>query len=191
MTSDVWAYTPKTNTWSAVASFPVATGGAACSSGADGYVYVFDERSGGSGKVYRYDPKANAWSTRSAIPTVRPAATVLGPDHRIYVVGAAGYGTTGPGLDIYDPPTNTWKVGATPPGKFFGVVTATIGADGLLYAVTGNTMVAYSFTRLSWTTVGPTPAGTGQITLGAGSLYYAGGYRGRFYITQSATWKFA
>jgi len=149
-TNAVARYNPANNTWTIVASMPLARSGAGF--GNDGKkFYVFGGREGkdittnGTDTVQIYDPSRNIWAIPS---TTLPQARVnLGKaiffDGEFYLVGGETFNGTGAvsgvysRVDVYNPTANSWRIGTALPTARQGVATALI--NGRLYAIGGGT----------------------------------------------------
>ena len=144
-TSRVARYDPATNSWTELAPMPAGRNHAAA--GTDGRkLYVFGGRGPGSGDsntvangfdtVQVYDPAINRW-TSSATPgsTIRPLPQARGgggkavfANGEFHVIGGETF--DGPGatpnrvyhrVDVYNPTTNTWRLGPSMPTARHGI----------------------------------------------------------------------
>ena len=154
---------------------------------------------GPSGDVDAYDPMSNTWTTRASLGVPREglAAVAIGP--RIYAVGGNQPGPPPASavatLEIYDPVSNTWSMGAPMAGgprQWLGG-----GAvNGLLYAVGGmdetgaflGRVEAYDPGTDTWTLKAPMTVprrffGVGVVN---GILYAVGGDNGSNLATVEA-----
>lgn len=187
------AYNIATNTWTARAAMPVAMQGMATALGNDGNIYSFAGRdmNGYRSECYRYNPTTNAWATIATMPVALWQAKALtAANGLIYVFGGWNYDINampGNNVQIYNPATNTWSVGAAMPAAVMGMAAA-MDAAGLMHTYGGNgpdpypvltSHYIYNPTTNSWTT-GPSLPNPGRGytsgTRGAdGYLYIVGG----------------
>lgn len=185
-------YDPSTNTWTAVTPIPmprVSSAGGAIG----GKLYLaggcFDTICDGPfSRLDIYDPATGTWQEGPAMPIAAggPGGSVI--DGKLYVVGGI-QGSVMPmasvmlsTLQIFDPATNSWTLGAPMPTPRAFVSTAVV--DGKLYALGGtdpnnqwNVVEAYDPLTNSWTTKAPLPgprshAGAGIID---GRIHVVGG----------------
>ena len=180
-------YDPATNTWSAGAPLPVATGNGAPGAVVKNILYVFGggtESEGVTSAVWAYNPETNSWSSKSPMPTARGCAGAAVENDIIYVIGGCGedpYDRLAT-VESYDPATDMWTeeapllVGKSQPNV--GLVGTTIVAAGgyMTYGETGDNE-GYDVTTNSWTSLTPDPMPrnggcTGVIN---GKLVVAGG----------------
>jgi hypothetical protein len=100
-TATVWRYSINGNSWSNMASMPIAVAGSAATLGPDGRIYVVGGTSGGlaSSAVQIYNPAANTWEISTPLPEAL-AAAALGVDSlgRLIVMG----GVDSNGNDVSD-----------------------------------------------------------------------------------------
>jgi N-acetylneuraminic acid mutarotase len=171
--TDVYAYTPSSDTWTTVAPMPAGRSLLAATTDADGRIYAI----GGSRYTFAaspqldvvetYSPASNTWTSVAPMPTARYGlAAALGSDGRVYAIGGCSDAVPGFALstvEAYTPSTNTWTTVApllTPRCA----LTAVSGPDGRIYAIGGaagpdqelNTVEAYSPDTNTWTEVTPT-----------------------------------
>ena len=171
--STVYAYAPSNNTWTTVASLPVALSDLGATTGPDGLIYaVGGEDSSGAAvdTAYAYSPIMNTWAQVADLPApVSDLAATTGPDGRIYAVG--GYSGVSPvsSAYAYTPGTNAWTQEAGLPSPLFSLA-ATMGPDGRIYAlggvnsgpnvvstVTAYTAMATTATEATTATIAPAP----------------------------------
>ncbi|WP_400192212.1 kelch repeat-containing protein [Hymenobacter sp. B81] len=191
--SSTEAYNIATGTWSSRASMPVAMQGPATALGLDGKIYSF---AGRDMSIYRtecfaYDPATDTWAAIAPMPAARWQARALtAPSGLIYVFGGWNFDlgvTPGNEVQIYNPATNSWTLGAPIPVALMGMGAA-IDAAGLmhLYGGIGENPYAprtshyiYNPATNSWTTGASLPAPARGYTSGVagsdGNLYVAGG----------------
>jgi len=134
-------YNPATNTWSSIASMPVGRNHTAASTDGTKF-YIFGGRSGGNtvangfNDVQIYNPATNTWTwSGSAGSTVAPLPQARGGmgkavfvSGEFYVIGgetSSGAGATPEHVynrvDIYNPTTNTWRLGSAMPTARHGI----------------------------------------------------------------------
>lgn len=139
--------------------------------------------------AFVYDPGSDAWSPIADAPVARQAAASAVIDGKYYVVNgwAAGADASPVAeMDIYDPNTGQWSIGAPNPvpaggGSAYAVL------DGSLYVVGGcidgacstptNAVQVYHPYSDSWTSAANYPRAISFASCGAidGRLYCAGG----------------
>jgi N-acetylneuraminic acid mutarotase len=174
-TTSVLRYSVSGNSWSNMASMPVAVAGSAATLGPDGNVYVAGGTSGGvsTDVVQVYNPAANSWSISTPLPQGLSLAA-MGVDslNRLIVVG----GVDDTGNDVADvwrsqqfglpdnPPAIT-QVPATN-GIYLAAYGSSITATGSppptysLVSGPAGLQVDYYTGAITWT-----PQGLGQIGL--------------------------
>jgi N-acetylneuraminic acid mutarotase len=159
-------YNPATNTWTSIAPMKQARNHAAAAT--DGAkLYVFGGRGPGSGDsntvangfdtVQIYDPATNTWvSSLDAGSTLAPLPQARGGmgkavyyNGKFYVLGGeteSGSGATANNVynrvDIYDPATNTWRLGPPMPTARHGIFPLEIG--GRIYVAGGGVQAGAS-----------------------------------------------
>ena len=136
-----------------------------------GMLYLVGE---GTDETLMYDVAAGAWSAGLAArphPGRAHSAEVL--DGGLFLVGGLQGGSEGK-LQIYDPATDSWSLGADLPWAGGSVQTAVI--DGLLYAaggIVGNLTVdscaVYDPAADAWTPLASMPSGKGRNHAAAGT----------------------
>ena len=146
--------------WRNGMTLPASIGEVACAE-VGGMLYAFGE---GDGRTFRFDVQNGTWSTGLA---QRPHP---GNHHgceawngRIYLIGGLTGASEGR-VQIYDPVTNVWTIGAQMPWAGGSVVTALI--DDRIYAgggIVGSTTVSnfavYDPAANTWTSLGALPLG--------------------------------
>lgn len=169
-TNQVAKYNPATNTWTKLAQMKQGRNHAAA--GTDGSkLYVFGGRGSGSGDgnvvangfdtVQIYDPATNTWvssldsgSSLKALPQARggtgKAAYLNG---EFYVMGgetSSGGGATAnkvyDRVDIYNPQTNTWRVGKPLPTARHGIFPVVYGGE--IFVAGGGVKAGFSNSNL-------------------------------------------
>jgi N-acetylneuraminic acid mutarotase len=169
-----------TGIWKSGAALPIAVG--EVSSGAvNGVLYLV----GGyyTTATMAYDLKKGVW--RSDLP-VRPypgdhhSAEVI--NGKLYLFGGLGGGSEGK-VQIYDPNTNSWSVGAAAPYAAGSVSTAVIGgkvymAGGIVGTTTVSTAAVYNSATDSWSSIASMPVGRNHTAAGTdGQKFYIFGGR--------------
>jgi N-acetylneuraminic acid mutarotase len=203
--SDVQAYDPREDSWTAAATLPTPRFGLAVAVGSDHQIYAIGGRTNPQGilsdAVEAFAPAAfhfklgpGSWTGGlTPMPTARerPAAA-SGKDGRIYVAGgsnnsAVNFSSPLSTLEIYDPIGGGWSVGADLNIARDAAAAAT-GADGKIYVIggfDGNRSVTsaevYDAATDMWTEIAP--MSTPRADLGAaagpdGRIYAVGGDNG-------------
>jgi len=145
--NDVQVYNPQQDSWTFGPPMPTARSvGASAVIGNKIYVFggLYYLPGGGynvSDVVEVFDATTQTWETRAPMPTARLShvATVL--KGRIYVT-AGNCGS--PGIDIYDPATDTWSPGEAPPATgatsepAMGTVSSTGGTPDTIIIAGGD-----------------------------------------------------
>jgi len=189
-TSEVDAYNPAMNTWTAVASLPTARGDLAAATGPDGRIYAIGGWLNGgvlTSEVDAYDPATNTWTAVASLPTARYIlAAATGPDGKIYAIGGLGNAIINE-VDAYDPATNTWTAVASLPTNRYTFAAAT-GPDGKIYAMGGSVggvwtseVDAYDPATNAWTAVASLPTARSDLAAATdpdGKIYAIGGTNG-------------
>ena len=145
-----------------------------------GRLYLFGR---GDQRTMCYDALLGTWQTNLAqrpFPGSRHAAEVAGG--RVFLLGGVDAGSPGR-VQIYDPTTNTWSLGAPMPWAGDAVATATIGgqifaAGGLVGSSTVSNFAVYDTVANSWTALGALPVGVHHASAGTdGARFYVFGGR--------------
>jgi N-acetylneuraminic acid mutarotase len=127
-------------------------------------------------------PAAGEYGTRAPLPERNSEFALTAVDGKIYILG--GYPSspaeTRPTLQIYDPATNTWKLGAPAPAPVHHPMTA--GVNGKLYSLGGqpNTRLVHEYDPASntWRPRAPMPSARGGgATAVIGTKIYVAGAR--------------
>lgn len=181
-TAQVARYNPATNSWTSLAPMPQGRNHAAAAT--DGQnLYVFGGRGPGSGDgntvangfdtVQIYDPATNTWrsglqsgSTLAPLPQARGGmGKAVYAAGEFYVIGGetqSGAGATANNVyhrvDIYNPRTNTWRLGAGMPTARHGIFPLLIA--GRIYVAGGGVRAANSSSTVleTYNMVSPAPA---------------------------------
>lgn len=185
----VQRYDPVTDEWTTVApaSFPMIEMKAAAY---DGSIYAIDPD---VGRLQVYDVGTDSWDQKAELPAPRNFYTAASLDGEVYWVAGTCVGGCGEGLvDIYDPSTNTWRVGTPYPvsGSYNGLFAPASGVvDGRLYVVggfsepgMGDGLLIYDPDEDLWSQ-GPPMANSRQLHEAAvinGKLYVGGGMNSDF-----------
>jgi hypothetical protein len=184
-TSAVYAYDPRSNTWTTRAPLPVArAAGVAVVAGGKVH-YIGGKAPGGdTGEHDVYDPATNRWSTAAPLPTARDhaAAAVVG-DVIFVAAGRPGSKRT---LESYDLRTGRWTTGL--PGLPLGRSSVAAAAWRGRFVVLGGedssettayrNVDAYDPARRSWTQLPAMPGprqGIGAVVVGDALLVPGGG----------------
>lgn len=174
--------------WESLASIGTALGEVAAGV-IDGTMFLVGE---GSSTTYAYDLQNRQWLAAKAARTYpghHHAAEVV--NGKLYLVGGIDGGSEGR-LQIYDPATNTWTLGAPLSWSGGSVSTAVIG--GKIYAAGGIVTGGFTVTNCAkydpatdtWTNKAPMPdSGRNHTAAGTdGTKFYVfGGRRGGNFVT--------
>jgi hypothetical protein len=100
-TAAVLRYSVRSNSWTAMASMPIATAGSAAAMGPDGKIYVVGGVSGGvtTSAVQVYNPASNSWAISTPLPEGL-SASAMGVDSLGRLIVMGGMDTNG--LDVSD-----------------------------------------------------------------------------------------
>ena len=165
-TNRVAMYDPATNTWTEKAPMPQGRNHAAAATDG-GKLYIFGGRGVGSGNdntvangfdtLQIYDPATDTWqSSDDAGSTLAPLPQARGGTGKavyyngeFYIMGGEtlnGAGATANNVydrvDIYNPTTNTWRLGTSMPTARHGIFPILIGQR--IYVAGGGTKAGYS-----------------------------------------------
>lgn len=126
-----------------------------------------------------------SWTTKASMPTPRgQAATVVGNDGKIYVIGGKNESYFFNSTEVYDPSTNSWTTKAPIINDGIYGAAAVKGVDGLIYVIGGysadslSSVYAYNSTSNMWTEKTSIPTGVwtpGAVTGNDGRIYVIGG----------------
>jgi N-acetylneuraminic acid mutarotase len=155
------AYNPATNTWRPIAPMPRGLNHAASATDGSKF-YVFGGRTGGNfvsngeDTVQVYDPASNTWTSNVTGDPLAPLPQARGGMGKavhvageFYVIG--GETQTGAGatanrvydrVDIYNPTTNTWRLGEPMPTARHGIFPVVIG--GRIHVAGGGIVAGHS-----------------------------------------------
>ncbi len=199
-TTEVQAYNPATDAWTAMTGMPTRRGGfaiATIDTGLCGTVYVIGgtrEPDAGLTENAAFYPLTNSWATRASMPTPRRWCAGAALGGTVYVVGGIWSGTITGRMEAYFPATNTWAQRASMPTPRF--LHSVVALGGKLYAIGGitalfggpsggnvkvemlDTVEVYDPATNSWAPASPmpTPRGAaGAAVPGNGMIYVAGG----------------
>ncbi|HYP15418.1 MAG TPA: kelch repeat-containing protein, partial [Bryobacteraceae bacterium] len=147
-----------------------------------GKLYIVGE---GDANTYAYDLAYGTWTAAGALaprafPGHHHAAEVV--NGKLYLIGGLG-GAAGK-VQIYDPGTNTWTLGADMPFAAGSSSTSVINgqiyvAGGIVSGVTVTTAAKYNPVTNTWTSIAPMPLGRNHTAAATdGSKMYIFGGRG-------------
>lgn len=111
--SDLWEYSPNSNSWAQKASLPKGggAGAVAFTIGNKGYIggVGSTDSYGYSDEFWEYNPSSNSWLQKADIPGgTRSNATGFAIGDKGYVCGGNNYGSSYSDLRQYNPTTNSW-----------------------------------------------------------------------------------
>jgi N-acetylneuraminic acid mutarotase len=152
----------------------------------------FDPGTGLTRAVEAYNFATNSWSTKAKLPLALTNTNGVGViGGKLYLSGgsfvtADGLGGLHPGLNVYDPASNSWTKKADMPKRVAGGVTGVI--NGKLYVLGGSCnncgpdpvirrLYRYDPATNTWTALAwaPNPHGRGAGGVINGKFYVAGG----------------
>jgi N-acetylneuraminic acid mutarotase len=151
----VWMHDPAVGGWVERAPMPTARSGGG-KAVIDGKIYVAGGRPPGGHAFEVYDPATDSWERLPDLPTQRNHLAMVALDGKVIVAG----GRFGPGagaqrtevVEIYDPATRTWTLGAPLPAPRGGITGAVVagcmfvfGGEGEPTHVLGLTPHAYGY----------------------------------------------
>jgi N-acetylneuraminic acid mutarotase len=138
-------YTVATNTWKSLAPMPTARDGLGAAV-VEGQIFAIGGRPQTAGPcsgfgselatVERYDIRKNTWKTVAPLPNPRSDVGAIGVWGKVFVFGGCAKGVVSSEVDIYDPDTNKWTVGAAMPtarAGFYGIGRE----DRIIYVIGG------------------------------------------------------
>jgi N-acetylneuraminic acid mutarotase/glucose/arabinose dehydrogenase/endonuclease/exonuclease/phosphatase family metal-dependent hydrolase len=184
----VQRYDHGTNTWTAVASLPVARGAMAVAA-LNGKIYAAGGLDNGVSvsDFTVYDPVANAWQTLPSMPTPRDHAVGVALNGKFYVTGGRTGDTCSPlhTVEVFDPAANSWAT--APPMQNARGGHGAAAVNGKLYVFGGEgapvscaaiaSTEQYDPTTNAWTAEAGMPTarhGMGAAVIG-NTIYVPGG----------------
>jgi N-acetylneuraminic acid mutarotase len=189
-TNAVWAYSPKTKTWTGKAAMPTARWGSqAVVEKTTNIIYVIGGY-GGNGDyvaaVESYNPTTNAWTQQAPLLLAddSPAAGLVGTTILVADGSQGGAEITGY-AEGYDATTNAWTSLAVDPAARVESCSGAVGAK--LYDAggylnnggsAGSVNESFQLSKNKWATLAPMPQGTmfGSSAVYKGRLYCIGGW---------------
>ncbi len=167
--------------WRTYANMPAALGEVAAAE-ENGMLYVFGE---GDGRTFRLDIANGTWNTTLAprpYPGNHHACEVW--NGRLYLFGGFFGGSEGR-VQIYDPATNTWSLGAPMPWSGGSCVSGRIGTQvyvggGIVGSSTVANFAVYDLVANTWTALGalPVPVNHAAAATDGQRLFIFGGRQG-------------
>lgn len=152
--SDVHAYDPATNAWSAVASLPRPLGHA--HSGTivhDGRIVVFGGTSTGAvnrSEILTYERSTDTWTQAGELPVARKSANAMIHDGRVYLAGGGDdEATTAVFAAAWAP---AWQSAASMPVSLGEVAAGVIGDKMYVVGETSAVTAVYDLSRDAWST---------------------------------------
>jgi N-acetylneuraminic acid mutarotase len=178
------SYNPVTDSWTPLATSPIAT--EAHGSSLNGMLYVAGGNASGfcTSAVQMYNPATNSWVLAPSMPTPRCHSCAAAVNGMLYVFG--GTNTSGNVdynvVEAFNPATSSWTAKAPmPTGRSNADATV---VDGLIYVVGGSAagsllgnVEAYDPASNTWSTRAPlnVPRASVGVCECNGTLYAAGG----------------
>jgi len=167
--------------WQNGPNLPVGVGEVA-SRAVNGVLYVF---SGDTSATLAYDLKSGAWRSDLAVrPLVGQQHSAEVINSKLYLFGGLGAGAEG-SVQIYNPNTNSWSLGAAAPYAAGSVSTAVINgkvymAGGIAGGNTVNAAAVYDPVTDTWSAISSMPAGRNHAAAGTDGqkLFIFGGRTG-------------
>lgn len=186
----VFEYDPTGRQWRERARMPSARGGGSAAVWA-GRIYVAGSRPPRGADFAVYDPQADSWRALPDLPTQRNHSAAAAVDGKIYIIGGRFEGgfqsPQSDAVEIFDPGSNTWSVGAKMPKPRGGL--NAVEAHGCIHAFGGEGNATgpnnlypdhdvYNPVTNTWRSLGPMPIPvhgvTGAVFL-PGLIYLPGG----------------
>lgn len=167
--SDMHAYDPLTNSWSAKAVLPGLARYGTSTITAMGHAFVFGglmSNQQHTGDIYEYDAQSDAWTLRAPLPgSTRTYAMAFSYPSE----GAIVAGKSGAGQNIYDgfrywPSNNSWAAIPDYPGES-GWVGATMAINGRSFGGLGYTLADGNDYNDWWELVKGSVEGVGENTM--------------------------
>ncbi len=190
--STVEAYDPATNAWTPKAPMPSRRYAAGVGV-INGIIYVVggaEKNDMFTGTFEAYDPATDQWTAKAPIPAPRKGVVTAVVNNILYVMGDfASFATSSvnsaPGVEAYDPATDTWTQKAQMPTSRSNFMLSVL--NNMIYAVGGMTDTlqatteAYDPATNTWTPKAPMPGPRTGFAPGVinGILYVAGGVNER------------
>ena len=170
-----------TGSWQNGPNLPTGVGEIA-SGAVNGVLYAF---SGDTSATLAYDLKAGLWRSDMAVrPLVGQQHSAEVINSKLYLFGGIGGGAEG-SVQIYNPNTNSWSLGAAAPYAAGSVSTAVINgkvyiAGGIVSGNTVGTAAVYDPVADAWSTIASMPAGRNHAAAGTDGrkLFIFGGRTG-------------
>lgn len=199
--SDMYKYDPSQNTWTAIASIPVArVSGTAFSIGQKGYVLIGDHTSNQgnnpSNDVWEFNPVNDSWTAKTSLPaTPRGGACGFAVGGKGYVGGGTNGSNTLSDFWEYDPQLDSWTQRTNIPIAICANMGLAIGNRGFIingYTTTNSDQVYEYDPILDTWTARPYYGGGpryGSAAFAIGSVGYVGGGRANSTIF-SDWWKY-
>lgn len=135
----VYEYDPETATWTSRAPMPTARSGGAAAV-IDGKIYVAGGRPPRGTDFAVYEPASDTWTTLPDLPTQRNHLGAAAAGGKVYITGGrfgAGFESEKTDrVEIYDPNTRRWSLGAEMPRPRGGV--NTVEAYGCIHVFGGE-----------------------------------------------------
>jgi len=201
--ASVEVYDPATGTWESRASMPTAR--ALFGVGTfGGLIYAVGGTTIGRDKlavVEAYDPATDTWTRRADMPTPRNALSAAVVDGKLYAIGGWGFDRPEGGwesvdpaargedfatVEIYDPATDSWAVGAAMPTPRNHMTACAVGRK--IYVIGGGHQATgvdvalsqvgvYDTATNRWTSGAdiPTPRGVPSSAVIDGRIFVTGG----------------
>jgi len=166
--------------WQSAPQMPIALGEVAAAV-VEGVLYVVGQ---GSPATLAYDPVTQTWLStlpERPFPGNHQAAEAI--NGKLYLFGGFGSGSEGR-VQIYDPGTGTWTLGANAPFATGSAATALINgkvylAGGIVGSQTVNLAAVYDPIADSWALIAPMPVGRNHAASATdGQKLYVFGGRG-------------
>ena len=200
--SKTYSYDPATDSWSEKADIPIAGSYSDIGVGVvDGKMYVADRSEG----LYCYDPSTDTWISKTPVPVERSIESFAVLDGKLYAIGG-GEPKPPPSevtrIDVYDPATDTWTIGAIPdmPTRTTHLGPTCPVLNGKIYKIGGwngyhalSTVEVYDSATGTWSTETSMPTARWEPAYDVvnGKIYAVGGnWGGAGHHPQSANEEF-
>ena len=136
-------YDPDLNLWMLKAEMPTPRNSLTTASINNKIYAMGGNVSGGSIKNEEFDPVQNIWSTKESLPILRGNHSASSFGGNIYLFGGASGLSSIPGfynqVDIYDPTTDSWRIGTPMPTPRTQLMSAEV--NGRVFVMGGNDSV--------------------------------------------------